>query len=138
MVIVKQAADLHTSSLDQIVIDRYLADNDNDRHVERIRAAYGERCGVMEEELASRMPEGFRWTHPEGGMFLWVTGPEGLDTNALLLEALKRKVAFVPGRDFFPDATGGNCMRLNFSNSKPATIREGIARLADLCRTALA
>ena len=134
MVIAKQAADLHTSSLDQIVIDRYLADNDNEAHVERIRAAYGERCRIMEEELEARMPAGYRWTHPDGGMFLWVTGPEGLDTNELLRKALDLKVAFVPGRDFFPDASGGNCMRLNFSNSKPETIREGVRRLAELCK----
>lgn len=133
MVVAKQAADLHTSSLDQIVIDRYLADNDSDAHVERIRTVYGERCGIMEESLAARMPAGFAWTHPDGGMFLWVTGPAGLDTHALLRDALMRNVAFVPGRDFFPDLSGGNCLRLNFSNSRPETIREGIARLADLC-----
>jgi len=136
MVVAKQAADLHTSSFDQIVIDRYLTDNDNDAHVELVRRAYGKRCRIMEETLAESMPPGFAWTHPDGGMFLWVTGPAGLDTNKLLPEALARRVAFVPGRDFFPDASGGHCMRLNFSNSQPEMIREGIRRLADLCRDA--
>ena len=134
MIIAKQAADLHTSSLDQIVIDRYLNDNDNDAHVEIVRRAYGERCAVMEEALAEDMPAGFRWTHPDGGMFLWVTGPPGLDTEALLAEAVGERVAFVPGRDFFPDTSGGNCMRLNFSNARPDMIREGIRRLARLAQ----
>jgi 2-aminoadipate transaminase len=134
MVIVKQAADLHTSSLDQIVIDRYLADNDNAAHVEKVRTAYGERCKIMEESLAEFMPPGFAWTHPDGGMFLWVTGPERLDSRKLLFSALECGIAFVPGRDFFPDASGGNCLRLNFSNSQPAKIRKGIQRLAECIR----
>jgi 2-aminoadipate transaminase len=133
MVVAKQAADLHTSSLDQIVIDRYLADFDNDAHVDRVRRAYGERCVIMEQTLSEYMPAGYRWTHPDGGMFLWVTGPEGIDALKLLERALEAKVVFVPGRDFFPDASGANCMRLNFSNAQPATIREGIHRLASLC-----
>lgn len=133
MVVLKQAVDLHTSSFDQLVLDRYLSDNDNDAHVEVVRRAYGERCSAMEEALAADMAPGFSWTHPDGGMFLWVTGPDRLDTKDLLLRALERRVAFVPGRDFFPDGSGGNCLRLNFSNSQPAVIREGIARLAEVC-----
>lgn len=133
MVVLKQAVDLHTSSFDQLVLDRYLSDNDNDAHVEVVRRAYGERCSAMEEALMADMAPGFSWTHPDGGMFLWVTGPEGLDTKDLLLRALERRVAFVPGRDFFTDGSGGNCLRLNFSNSQPAAIREGIARLAEVC-----
>jgi 2-aminoadipate transaminase len=132
LIVAKQAADLHSSSLDQVVLNRYLSDYDNDAHVEKIRAAYGERFDVMDAALTECMPEGFRWTHPEGGMFLWVTGPEGLDTNDLLLKALERKVVFVPGRDFFPDGSGCNCLRLNFSNSTPDTIREGVSRLAEV------
>jgi 2-aminoadipate transaminase len=137
MIVAKQAADLHTSSLDQIVIDRYLADNDNAAHVELVRCEYGKRCEIMEEALADCMPSEFTWTHPDGGMFLWVTGPEGLDTHKLLFAALQRGVAFVPGRNFFPDASGSNCLRLNFSNAQPAKLREGIKRLADCVRLAI-
>jgi 2-aminoadipate transaminase len=71
-------------------------------------------------------------------MFLWVTCPEGTDTSELMLSALERKVLFVPGRDFFPDASGRRYMRLNFSNATPERIIEGIGRLAEVCRTALA
>lgn len=129
----KAVSDLHTSSLDQLVLDRYLRDFDNAKHVEKIRAAYGERYGIMDAALTEFMPKNYAWTRPDGGMFLWMTGPKGLDSLALLREALKHNVAFVPGRDFFPDGTGGECMRLNFSNATPERIREGVKRLAALC-----
>lgn len=133
LVIAKQAADLHTSSLDQLILERYLRDYDNAAHVEKVRAAYGARYACMDAALSASMPKGYRWTQPEGGMFLWVTGPKGLDTTELLRTALERKVAFVPGRDFFPDGTGKECLRLNFSASTPERIVEGVSRLADLC-----
>jgi 2-aminoadipate transaminase len=138
LTIVKQAADLHTSSLDQRIAHRYLTDFDSEAHVERIRRAYGERFAIMDAALRETMPPGFTWTHPEGGMFLWVTCPEGVDTCELMIEALKRKVLFVPGRDFFPDASGQRFMRLNFSNATPEQIREGVGRLAEVCTTAVA
>lgn len=133
LVIVKQAADLHTSGLDQRIAHRYLIDNDVEEHIALIRRVYGERYGVMDRALAAGMPEGFVWTHPEGGMFLWVSCPACLDTGALLEKALRHKVMFVPGRDFFPDGSGRSFMRLNFSNAKPERIEEGISRLARLC-----
>jgi len=138
LTIAKQAADLHTSSLDQRIVYRYLADFDSEAHVERIRQSYGARYSIMAAVLRETMPPGFTWTHPEGGMFLWVTCPEGVDTNELMLEALKRKVLFVPGRDFFPDASGQRFMRLNFSNASPEQIRVGIGRLAEICNAAIA
>ena len=137
LTIAKQASDLHTSSLDQRIVHRYLSDFDSDAHVERIRQSYGERFSIMETVLRETMPPGFTWTRPEGGMFLWVTCPEGVDTSELMLEALKQKVLFVPGRDFFPDASGQRFMRLNFSNASPESIREGIGRLAEVCRAAV-
>lgn len=137
LVVAKQAADLHTSSFDQLILERYLRDFDNASHVERVRAAYGERYAVMEEELERCMPAGFSWTRPDGGMFLWVEGPHEFDSYAVFANAFDRKVAFVPGADFFPEGGGKNCMRLNFSNSSPALIREGIRRLAGICTEAL-
>ncbi len=136
LTIVKQAADLHTSSLDQRIAHRYLTEFDSEAHVERIRRAYGERFAIMDAALSASMPHGFTWTHPQGGMFLWVTCPEGMDTCEVMLEALKRKVLFVPGRDFFPDASGQRYMRLNFSNATPEQIREGIGRIAEVCKAA--
>jgi len=137
MTIVKQATDIHTSSLDQRIVHRYLADFDSAAHIERIRASYGERFRIMDACLRETMPEGYVWTHPEGGMFLWVTCREGVNTQDLMPEAMARKVLFVPGRDFFTDGSGGRYMRLNFSNATPEQIRTGIGRLASVCANAL-
>jgi 2-aminoadipate transaminase len=133
LTIAKQAADLHTSSLDQRIVHRYLSDFDSEAHIECIRRSYGERHSIMDATLRETMPPGFTWTHPEGGMFLWVTCPEGVNTNELMQEALACKVLFVPGQDFFSDAPGLRYMRLNFSNASPERIREGIGRLAEVC-----
>lgn len=119
------------------MLERYLRDFDNAQHVERVRAAYGERYTVMDEELERLMPRGFSWTRPEGGMFLWVEGPRAFDAYSVFARAIERKVAFVPGADFFPAGGGKNCMRLNFSNSSPELIKEGVARLAGICAEAL-
>ena len=137
LTIAKQAADLHTSSLDQRIVHRYLSDFDSATHIERIRKSYGERYSIMDATLQETMPQGFTWTHPEGGMFLWVTCPEGINTNDLMHEALARKVLFVPGQDFFPDACGHRFMRLNFSNASPEQIQQGIRRLAEVCAGAI-
>jgi 2-aminoadipate transaminase len=134
LLILKQASDLHTSSFDQRVAFTYLTRNDQPAHMERIRRAYGERFAMMDATLGAEMPAGYEWTRPEGGMFLWVTGPAELDGLALLERAIERQVAFVPGRDFFPAEGGSNYLRLNFSNSSPERIREGVRRLATLCR----
>lgn len=136
LLILKQASDLHTSSLDQRVAHAFLTQHDQAAHLERIRRAYGERFEIMDTALRTEMPAGFSWTRPEGGMFLWVTGPAELDGLALLQRAIEHKVAFVPGRDFFPTEGGANYLRLNYSNSTPERIREGVRRLAALCRTA--
>jgi len=129
----KQASDLHTSSFDQLVAYYYLTTSDHDAHLATIRRAYGERFDVLDRTLREAMPEGYSWTRPDGGMFLWVAGPEQLDSLELLARAVQHNVAFVPGRDFFPAGGGANFMRLNFSNAAPAKIREGVGRLASLC-----
>lgn len=134
LLILKQASDLHTSSFDQLVAYFYLTQNDQTAHLEKIRRAYGERFEVLDTALRGEMPTGFTWTRPEGGMFLWVTGPQELDALQLLNRAVEQKVAFVPGRDFFPADAGKNYLRLNYSNSTPERIREGVKRLAALCR----
>jgi len=136
LTIAKQAADLHTSSLDQRIVHRYLADFDSGAHIERIRRSYGERFSIMDAALSEHMPPGFTWTHPQGGMFLWVTCPEGVNTTELMREAFARKVLFVPGQDFFSDTPGHRFMRLNFSNAAPEQIRQGILRLAEVCKAA--
>jgi 2-aminoadipate transaminase len=132
LTLAKQGADLHTSSFDQLIVNCYLTEFDNRAHIERIRQAYGERFARMDAALSTNLGTSVAWTHPEGGMFLWVTCPDSVDTNDLMLKAIEQHVLFVPGRDFFPDASGHRFMRLNFSNSKPEQIDEGIARLASV------
>lgn len=130
LVIAKQAADLHTGSLDQMIVHQFLTDNDFEAHVARIRELYGNQCRVMQEAIARHFPKDVHVTSPEGGMFLWATLPEGASSTELLRLAVARKVAFVPGAAFFVDGTGENTLRLNYSNADAATIDEGIRRLA--------
>ncbi len=138
LVLLKQAADLHTATLNQIVVAKVAAD-DFDGHVAHLREVYGRRRDLMLEALAREMPEGVSWTKPEGGMFVWVTLPEGLDGAALLADALERdKVAFVPGRAFYADGAQGNMLRLSFSLHEKAATDEGIARIGRAIRRALA
>ena len=131
LVIAKQAADLHTGSLDQMIVYQFLADNDFEAHVRRISALYGEQCRTMQAAIARYFPAGVQVTSPEGGMFLWVTLPEGVSASELLKRSVERKVAFVPGAAFYVDGSGENTLRLNYSNADPETIEEGIKRLGE-------
>ncbi|HWQ04194.1 MAG TPA: PLP-dependent aminotransferase family protein [Longilinea sp.] len=130
MVMAKQGTDLQSSTFAQIVAYEVARNGFIDKHVLTIRKVYQERRDIMLEELAKNMPEGVKWTHPLGGLFLWVTLPEYMDTNIILKDAVAEKVAFVPGDSFYPYGGGSNSMRLNFSNAKPEKIREGIQRLS--------
>lgn len=125
----KQGADLHTCTLTQMIAYEVAHTGFLDEHVKEIRRAYRERRDVMLEAMEEHFPEEVRWTRPQGGLFLWVTVPEEIDTAELLTEAVKKRVAFVPGFAFFANGGGHNTMRLNFSNAQPETIQEGIRRL---------
>jgi 2-aminoadipate transaminase len=137
LVQIKQGADLHTSTFCQFVAYEVARSGFLDRHVRRIRAVYGERRNAMLASLARHFPPDVRWTRPQGGLFLWVTLPRGFDSSALLTEALKEKVAFVPGAPFFPLGGGERTMRLNFSYAAPDVIEEGIGRLGAVIRRQL-
>ena len=131
MALAKQGLDLHTGSLAQAIAYESCREGLLERQIPRIRRIYGERRDVMLRALAAKMPAGVRWTQPEGGMFLWLTLPEGADSTALLASAVERKVAFVPGASFHANGGGANTMRLNFSYSPPERIEAGVARLAE-------
>jgi len=133
----KQGADLHTSTFTQFVAYEVARDGFLDKHVKLIRQIYSERRDVMLQALEEFFPPEVTWTHPHGGLFLWVTLPAGLDMQTLFKSALEQNVAFVPGDSFYaPDGhdtdsrEGSRHMRLNFSNAAPDQIREGIRRLA--------
>jgi len=137
LVTAKQAADLHTSIFTQKVLHRFLETNDLDAHIAAIRQAYGERRDVMVKAIRREFPEDVRCTEPEGGMFLWGELPRGVSAEEVFAKAIERKVAFVPGLPFFVDGTD-NAFRLNFSNSTPERIEEGIKRLGACLKEVLA
>lgn len=137
LVLMKQAADLHSSTINQMVVAE-VAQKHFPAQIAKIRAAYSARRDAMLAALDSYMPEGVRWTRPEGGMFVWLTLPEGMDGAALLARSVEtEKVAFVPGQAFFADRSGANTIRLSYSCANEALIEEGIRRLGRLIGTAL-
>ena len=131
LVVAKQAADLHSSTIDQAAAARWLATVDLDAHVEGLRAAYGERRDVLVDGLAAALPPGSTHNRPDGGMFVWARLPEGWDAEDLLRRALERDVAFVPGAPFFAGEPDRAALRLSFTTHQPAEIAEGLARLRD-------
>mgnify|MGYP001125292129 CR=1 FL=1 len=138
LILAKQGADLHTATFNQFVAYEIGRGGFIDEHVKLIRRVYRERRDVMLNALQKYMPEDVHWTHPQGGLFLWVTLPEFIDSSELLTEALKMKVAFVPGKPFFTQGEGKSSMRLNFSNATPEKINDGIGRLAKVIKKCIA
>ena len=137
LVLMKQAADLHSATLNQIAVAT-VAEQQFDSHIDTIRSAYRARRDAMLEALQAHMPEGVSWTKPEGGMFIWVTLPDTLDGADLLKQSLEsERVAFVPGHAFFADGSGRNTLRLSYSTSTEGKIAEGIERLGQLITRAL-
>ena len=132
IIVAKQASDLHSNYLSQRIVHQYLIDNDIDKHILKIRDAYKKRRDLMVSMIAEYFPEEIKYTKPEGGMFLWITLPEGVSSLDLVDLAIKENVAFVPGNAFYVDGGGSNTLRLNFSNSDEEEIEEGIKRLANI------
>lgn len=132
--VAKEASDLHTNIFSQYLIWDYLMHNDYDAHIDQIRQLYKEQAQAMTEAMDRYFPETVRYTCPRGGMFLWVTLPEGVSALSLFPKALEKKVAFVPGDPFYINMTDTNTMRLNFTNADCSMIDEGIRRLGELLR----
>ncbi|HEX7633753.1 MAG TPA: PLP-dependent aminotransferase family protein [Noviherbaspirillum sp.] len=128
----KQAADLHTAQLTQMVVHEVVKDGFLTEHIPTIRKLYADQCAAMQAALAEFFPSPVTWTRPEGGMFIWVTLPAHIDSMALLDEAIAEHVAFVPGAPFYANAAEKNTLRLSFVTVPPEKIREGIAKLGRL------
>ncbi len=128
----KQAADLHTAQLTQMVVHEVVKDGFLDQHIPTIRKLYGDQCQVMLDAMAEHFPAGVTWTKPEGGMFIWVTLPKHIDAMKLLDQSLAARVAFVPGAPFYANEPETNTLRLSFVTVPPERIREGIAILGKL------
>jgi 2-aminoadipate transaminase len=138
LVIAKQASDLHTNYFGQRIIHQYLKDNDIDEHINKIRQAYGKQRDAMVSAIQEYFPAEIAYTHPEGGMFLWVTLPAAMSAMEVFKEAVKQKVAFVPGDPFYVNRKDVNTLRLNYSSVDEETIRTGIKRLGDLLKAMIA
>jgi 2-aminoadipate transaminase len=134
LTVLKETSDLETSALIQRAVAEFLQRGLLEPHLARLRRAYRERRDAMLAALAAAFPSGAHWTRPAGGIFLWLTLPAEVDTQALLLQAVEQEqVAFIPGRAFsISGSAGRSAMRLNFSNAAPELIAEGVRRLARL------
>jgi len=131
LITVKQAADLHSNQLAQLILHQYLIDNDLDAHIAAIIECYGRQKDAMQAAIERYFPKNVQITHPDGGMFLWATLPDGLSAMKLFDLAIKRKVAFVPGDPFYIGKTGGSTLRLSFSCTDEKLTAEGIRRLGE-------
>jgi len=127
--VAKQAADLHSNHLSQMILHRYLTTHDYDAHLAVVRSAYAANCRLMSDLLDERLPA-CTHTRPEGGMFMTAALPEGVSSMELFRAGLSHRVAVMPGRPFFADGGGDDCFRLNFSTAGEEEIKEGMARLA--------
>jgi 2-aminoadipate transaminase len=134
LTILKQAADLHTSTLSQRAIARLLETFDYDGHLGVLRKAYGSRCATMDRALRQALPAGAHWVVPEGGLFLWVRLPPGLRDDDVFQAAIARHVAVVPGHAFFVGQNDNSHIRLSFSNRSEELIESGMATLGEAVR----
>ena len=132
LTLAKQGTDLHTATFNQMIAYEIAREGFLEEHVPVIRKLYRERRDAMLAALEEYFPDNVSWTRPQGGLFLWVTVPEGIDTAQLLNDALEYRIAFVPGAAFHANGGGTNTMRLSFSNVNTEQIEEGIRRLGKL------
>lgn len=130
--VAKEASDLHTNIFSQYLIWDYLEHNDYDQHIAKIRELYKKQAQAMITAMDKYFPKTVTYTKPHGGMFLWVTLPEGVSAMELFPKALENKVAFVPGDPFYINMKNVNTMRLNYTNADSQTIEEGIRKLGEL------
>lgn len=136
-VLVKQGADLQTSTIAQRELNKFLEKYDLDEYIEKIKEVYKRRRDLMLNTMKEEFPEGIKYTYPEGGLFTWVELPEHINARELLEKAIEKNVAFVPGGSFFPNGGHENTMRLNYSNMDEERIVIGIKRLAEVIKEML-
>jgi 2-aminoadipate transaminase len=130
----KQAADLHTAQLTQMVVHEVVKDGFLDKHIPTIRELYGNQCKAMLDAMDQHFPKEATWTKPDGGMFIWVELPQHINAMELLDEAIKNKIAFVPGAPFYANEPATNTLRLSFVTVAPDRIRAGIEVLGKLIK----
>lgn len=136
-ILVKQGADLQSSTISQMETAKFLELYDIDAHIQKIIDIYKARRDVMIKTMEEEFPEGVSFTYPEGGLFTWVVLPEYMNARELALKALEQNVAYVPGGSFFPNGGNENTMRLNYSNMDEERIIEGIKRLGKVIKESI-
>lgn len=134
MLICKQALDLCTNTFTQFIADEFMRSGSLDLHIMKIREMYKPKRDIMMKAMKEHFPTGYECNKPKGGMFAWVTLPEGIDTEIMFLDAIKNKVAYVHGKAFHVDGGGGRSMRLNFSYASDKQIGEGMERLGNVIK----
>ena len=136
--ICKQGADLQASTISQMEVNKFMEIYDLDAHVNKIKSCYVKRRDVMLKAMDEEFPECVEFTRPEGGLFTWVTLPEGIDAGEVAKKCLEKNVAYVPGASFYPNGGVVNTCRLNYSNMPEEKIIEGIKRMGQVLREELA
>ncbi len=135
MVVAKQSEDVHTNQFFQMLCYKFMTECDLDAHIAMIREVYGRKCRLMLDCLEKELPASVKFTRPEGGLFIWVTLPDGTDAAAFLKACIAEKLMIVPGATFNCDVTeGSNSFRLNYSTPSDVQIMEGVARLGRVAR----
>lgn len=135
--LIKQGADLQSSTFTQLILAQFLDDNDIESHIQKICDLYGKRKDIMVESMKKYFPEEVTFTNPEGGLFLWVMMPEYINGRELAKKAIEKKVAYVPGGAFYANNPKENCFRLNYSCMPEERIEEGIKRLGETIKDAI-
>ncbi|CCQ98265.1 2-aminoadipate transaminase [[Clostridium] ultunense Esp] len=133
-IMVKQGADLQSSTISQMEVAKFLETYDIEEHIEKLKKVYKKRKDLMIKTMEEEFPEGVKFTNPEGGLFTWVVLPEHINARELAVKALERNVAFVPGGSFFPNGGNENTFRMNYSNMDEERIVEGVKRLGEVLR----
>jgi 2-aminoadipate transaminase len=137
LIVAKQNSDQCSGAFGQRMLEEYGRGGHLERQLVQSRALYARRAALVTDALTAHMPEGTTWTTPGGGFYVWVTAPDGVDTVALSAAARARKVAYVPGRPFYPGDAGATQIRLAYSRVADNLIDEGIRRIGEVLRTAL-
>lgn len=128
-ILVKQGADLQSSTISQMEVAKFLEEYDIEKHIEKIKVVYKKRRDIMMKTIEKEFPKEVKYTYPKGGLFTWVVLPAHINGRELAVKILEKNVAFVPGGSFFPNGGNENTFRMNYSNMDEERIGEGIKRL---------
>jgi 2-aminoadipate transaminase len=137
LILLREAADLCPSNLTQMIVETWLTTQPWREQIKRFTELYREKSEIMLRSLSDEMPDSVEWTVPQGAFYVWLTVPQGIDTSDLLAKAISQRVAYVPGRGFYADGSGGDQMRLCFSYPPQERIHEGVGRLGELLHAEL-